>query len=36
MVTMNPWGKIIPQHEQEAYRTAGFGRRTVLANVRRW
>ena len=27
---MNPWDGIIPQHEQEAYRAAGFGRRTGL------
>src|SRR5579875_1539023 len=27
---MNPWDTIIPQHEQEAYRAAGFGRRAGL------
>ena len=27
---MNPWDGIIPRHEQEAYRAAGFGRRTGL------
>jgi maleamate amidohydrolase len=27
---MNPWDNIIPQHEQEAYRAAGFGRRTSI------
>lgn len=27
---MNPWDDIIPQHEREAYRAAGFGRKTGL------
>ena len=27
---MKPWDGIIPQHEQEAYRAAGFGRRSGL------
>lgn len=27
---MNPWDSIIPKHEQEAYRAAGFGRRAGL------
>src|SRR6185503_5736694 len=27
---MKPWDKIIPQHEQEAYRAAGFGRPSGL------
>ena len=27
---MNPWDGIIPPHEQEAYRAAGFGRRSGL------
>ena len=27
---MKPWDKIIPQHEQEAYRVAGFGRPSGL------
>ena len=27
---MKPWDGIIPQEEQEAYRAAGFGRRTGL------
>ena len=27
---MNPWDSIIPQSEKEAYRAAGFGRRTGL------
>jgi maleamate amidohydrolase len=30
MAAMNPWDKIIPQHELEAYRAAGFGRHTGL------
>ena len=29
---MKPWDAIIPQHEQEAYRAAGFGRRTGLGS----
>ena len=29
---MKPWEAIIPQHEQEAYRAAGFGRRTGLGS----
>jgi maleamate amidohydrolase len=29
---MDPWDNIIPKHEQEAYRAAGFGRRTGLGN----
>ena len=27
---MKPWDAIIPQHEQEAYRAAGFGRSSGL------
>src|ERR1700740_2200555 len=30
MFAMNPWDGIIPQSEQEAYRAAGFGRRSGL------
>jgi maleamate amidohydrolase len=30
MAAMNPWDKIIPQHELEVYRAAGFGRHTGL------
>ena len=29
---MKPWDAIIPQHEQEAYRAAGFGRSTGLGS----
>src|ERR1700704_1073528 len=29
---MKPWDAIIPQHEQEAYRAAGFGRSSGLGN----
>ena len=29
---MKPWDAIIPQHEQDAYRAAGFGRRTGLGS----
>jgi hypothetical protein len=31
----NPWDGIIPPHEQEAYRAAGFGRRTGSGSGRR-
>jgi maleamate amidohydrolase len=27
---MKPWDAVIPQHEQEAYRAAGFGRSSGL------
>jgi maleamate amidohydrolase len=30
MAIMNPWDAIIPQSEKEAYRAAGFGRRTGI------
>lgn len=29
---MRPWTDIIPQHEQDAYRAAGFGKRTGLGS----
>ena len=32
---MKPWDAIIPQHEQDAYRAAGFGRSSGLGSARR-
>ena len=29
---MKPWDGVIPQHEQDAYRAAGFGRSSGLGN----